>query len=286
MPPASTQELVDAANDKGGGVAAFNAITLEHGEAIVAGAEQAQLPVIIGVSHNAVRYHEHRLAPLARALLTLAQQASVPVAVHLDHIEDWDLLGQAPELGISSAMFDASQLPYDDNVEATREAADWAHRHGMWLEAELGEVGGKDGVHSPTARTDPSEAKHFVHRTGVDALAVAVGTSHAMTSQTAHVDLELVTRLHDALPVPLVLHGSSGLSDERLQRTARAGIRKINIGTQLNIALTSKVRTTLAEDTTLVDPRKYLRPGRDAMAAAVAHLLSLTVNGSSSPSSL
>jgi fructose-bisphosphate aldolase class II len=167
-------------------------------------------------------------------------------------------------------MYDASRLPYADNVAATRAAAEWAHRHGIWLEAELGEVGGKDGAHAPGVRTDPLEAAAFVADTGVDALAVAVGSSHAMTTRTASLDHELISRLRDAVPVPLVLHGSSGVPDDQLRAAVTHGMVKINVGTALNIAFTDAIRATGLDHS---DPRRYLAPARDAIAATVTHLL-------------
>ncbi|RII43262.1 ROK family protein [Galactobacter valiniphilus] len=137
---------------------------------------------------------------------------------------------------------------------------------------ELGEVGGKDGAHAPGVRTDPDDAARFVADTGVDALAVAVGSSHAMTQRTAALDLELIERLHATVPVPLVLHGSSGVSDELLQRGVAAGMRKINVSTHLNKVFTRAVREVLAANPDLVDSRKYLGPAREAMRAEVARL--------------
>jgi fructose-bisphosphate aldolase, class II len=126
----------------------------------------------------------------------------VPVSIHLDHVENPELLDQAAAAGFSSLMYDASMQPYDDNVAATRRAGDRAHDHGLWLEAELGEVGAKSGAHAPEARTDPADAAAYVAETGVDSLADAIGSSHAMTTQTATLDLELLQRLHDEVPVP------------------------------------------------------------------------------------
>jgi fructose-bisphosphate aldolase class II len=269
MPLVTTASLVDAAH---AGVVAFNVITIEHAEAVVAGAEDADRPVILQVSENAVRFHG-RLAPISAACVAVARASDVPVALHLDHVTDIDLLHQAPNAGYSSAMFDASTLEYADNVAATREAAEWAHTQGLWLEAELGEVGGKDGAHAPGVRTDPDEAVAYVTATGVDALAVAVGSSHAMTSQTASLDHELIARLHKAVPVPLVLHGSSGVPDAELRTAVAAGMVKINVGTALNVAFTGAVRAQLARDERGVDPRKYLSAARTEMAATVRRLL-------------
>jgi fructose-bisphosphate aldolase class II len=153
--------------------------------------------------------------------------------------------------------------------------AQWAHANGLWLEAELGEVGGKDGVHAPGVRTDPQQARAFVEQTGVDALAVAVGSSHAMTQRTADLDLDLIARLRAAVPVPLVLHGSSGVPDGVLHAAVAAGIVKVNVGTALNVAFTGALRARLHVDERVVDPRKYLVPARAEMAAEVHRLLEL-----------
>jgi fructose-bisphosphate aldolase, class II len=270
MPLAMTADLVGAAYRSGTGLAAFNVITLEHSEAIVTGAEQAGLPVILQISENAVKFHHGRLRPVIAATVAVATEAAVAVSVHLDHIEDTELLHSCAGTGVSSAMFDASTLDYEGNVVATKAATDWAHGHGLSLEAELGEVGGKDGAHAPGARTDPGEAAAFVAATGVDALAVAVGSSHAMSERTAALDFELIARLRESVPVPLVLHGSSGVADEDLRRAVEAGITKINIGTLLNVHFTAAVRGYLADHPVVTDPRKYLRPARAAVAEAVA----------------
>ncbi|TCO60954.1 class II fructose-bisphosphate aldolase [Actinocrispum wychmicini] len=265
-----TAAIIDNARQGGVGVGAFNVITLEHAEAIITGAETAHQPVLLQISQNCVKFHGGRLLPIARATAALAAESAVPVALHLDHVDDEILLHQAADAGCGSVMIDASHLPYADNLTATREAAEWAHKHGLWIEAELGEIGGKDGAHAPGVRTDPDDARKFVDATGVDALAVAVGSSHAMDTRTASLDHALIARLRDALPVPLVLHGSSGVPDDALRAAVRHGMVKINIGTALNVAFTNALRD---HGLTTTDPRKYLAPARDAMAATVAHLL-------------
>jgi fructose-bisphosphate aldolase, class II len=273
MPLARTADLVAAAYRAGSGVVAFNVINLEYAQAIVAGAEKADRPAILQISENAVKFHHGRLAPIAAATTAVAATATVPVSVHLDHVEDERLLYASAGNGFSSVMFDASKRDYDANVAATKAAADWAHQRGMFLEAELGNVGGKDGAHAPGVRTDPLEANAFVAATGVDALAVAVGSSHAMSERTASLDFDLIARLRSAVPVPLVLHGSSGVADEDLRKAVSAGITKVNVGTLLNVHFTEAVRDQLASDDAVTDPRKYFGRARAAIADAVAGVL-------------
>ncbi|MFE2103839.1 MULTISPECIES: class II fructose-bisphosphate aldolase [unclassified Streptomyces] len=278
MPLATTGELVGRAAEARSAVAAFNIITLEHVEAVIAGAESAGAPVVLQVSENAVKFRYGRLLPLARAAVAAAERADIPVALHLDHVQSDDLLRQAPDAGFSSVMYDAARLPYAGNLAATRAAADWAHAQGLWIEAELGQVGGKDGrppldAHAPGARTDPDQAGDFVNGTEVDALAVAVGSVHAMTTRTAALDHGLLQRLSAALTVPLVLHGSSGVPDEGLVAAVAGGIAKVNVGTALNAAMTGAIRSFLAAHPEAVDSRKYLSVGREAMAREVARII-------------
>lgn len=282
MTLAYTSELVDLACRSETAVPAFNVITLEHAQGIVAGAERAGCAVILQVSENAVRYHEGFMRPILAACRELAIAAKVPVSLHLDHLEDEGMIlagiAQSDELGVSSLMIDASWMAYDRNVEMTAALATRGRAAGLWVEAELGEIGGKDGAHAPGVRTDPDEAIEFVRATDVQGLAVAVGSSHAMTSRDAALDLDLIERLAQRLTVPLVLHGSSGVSNVMLREAIKAGIRKVNIGTALNVGFTQSVRNTLAEEPRTTDPRSYLAPARDSLATVVAELC-LVVTG-------
>ncbi|GAB2847924.1 class II fructose-bisphosphate aldolase family protein [Streptomyces deserti] len=318
MPLVTTGDLVTRAAAERSAVASFNIITLEHVEAVIAGAESVHAPVVLQVSENAVKFRYGRLLPLARAAVAAAKRAAVPVALHLDHVQSDALLRQAPDAGFSSVMYDAARLPYEENLAATRAAADWAHAHGLWIEAELGQIGGKAGpggwgssvpggwgssvpggwgssvpggrgssvpggwgssgkppldAHAPGARTDPDEARAFVADSGVDALAVAIGSAHAMTTRTATLDHTLLKRLSSTLDVPLVLHGSSGVPDDELAAAVAGGIAKVNIGTALNIAMTGAIREFLAAHPDAVDSRHYLTVGREAMVRTVAGLI-------------
>jgi len=272
MTLASLPDLLADAESRGVAVGAFNVVTIEHAEGFVAGAESVGTPICLQISQNCVTYHG-ALAPIAAATLAIARASDNPIAVHLDHAEDAALVRQAVAVGIGSVMFDASTLDYADNVAATAAVVRECHASGVAVEAELGEIGGKDGAHAPGVRTDPGQASRFVAETGVDALAVAVGTSHAMLSRDAVVDHDLIGRLRDTVPVPLVLHGSSGVPDDELARAVSSGIAKVNISTRMNAVFTHRIRAELADWPEVVDPRRYIAPARDAVADETARLL-------------
>ncbi|GAB3620456.1 class II fructose-bisphosphate aldolase [Glutamicibacter endophyticus] len=274
MPLVPTRDIMTQAVTGGYGQGAFNVIHLETAQALIAGAEQAHRPLILQISENCVAYHG-ALEPIALATMASARAAQVPVAVHLDHAQDEHLVYQAIELGFGSVMYDGAHLDYAQNLASTRRVVEAAARQNIYVEAELGEIGGKDGAHAPGVRTDPEQALEFVARTGVDALAVAVGSSHAMLERRAELDTELISRLAQSLDVPLVLHGSSGVSDENLRAGIAAGMRKINVSTHLNGFFTRAVRDWLAAHPEAVDSRNYVAAGRTAMAAETARLLQL-----------
>jgi len=257
------------------GLAAFNVVLLDHAEAFVDAAENTGLPLVLQLSQNAVKYHGGRLRPLGRALIELAEASTVPVSVHLDHAESTDLCREAVELGFTSIMYDGSKLPDAQNRETTAEITAFAHEHGVSVEAELGEVGGKNGVHDPSARTNPEDAAQFVVDTGVDLLAVAVGSSHAMATREAVLDNQLIAAIHELVPVPLVLHGSSGVPDEGMVAAIQAGMTKINVSTHLNVVFTQGVRQILDENPKIVDPRKYVGPATHAVQEEVERLMRL-----------
>jgi fructose-bisphosphate aldolase class II len=269
-----TRVILTEAVASGRAVGAFNVLHLETAEALARAAESTGLPVILQISENAIRYHGG-FEPIARATLAVAEASSAAVAVHLDHAEDAELALLAIDHGFGSVMYDGAKLDFADNVETTRRVVAHAATTGVLVEAELGEIGGKDGAHAPGVRTDPAEAAQFVAETGVDALAVAVGSSHAMTERNASLDLELIARLRAAVPVPLVLHGSSGVPDETIVAGIRAGLVKINVSTHLNAQFTGAIRRFLDEHPTVVDSRKYVAAGRDAIEAEAARLLRL-----------
>jgi fructose-bisphosphate aldolase class II len=270
----ATRTILDEARTAGRGIGAFNVVHLETAEALAAAAEAADLPVILQLSENCIRYHGD-FEPIARATLAIAEASSARVAVHLDHAEDPELALRAIDRGFGSVMYDGAKLDFADNVATTRRVVSHADGAGVLVEAELGEIGGKDGAHAPGVRTDPDEAARFVAETGVGALAVAVGSSHAMVERTAAIDLDLVGRLARAVSVPLVLHGSSGVSDETIMRSIRAGLTKINVSTHLNARYTGAIREYLAEHPAAIDSRSYTAAGREAVRLEAARLLTL-----------
>lgn len=276
MPIAATVDLLRAAQAGGYGVPAFNVIGIEHAEAIMQAAEAEQAPVIFQVSENAVRYHLGAVAPIGAACQALAESARVPIALHLDHATGIELCRRAVAAGFSSVMLDTADLSYEKNVRMTAELVAWARDEGAGIEAALGTVGGKEAARTtPEGMTDPDTAREFVGATGIGALAVAVGSSHYMTEQTARLDLELISRLRAAVDVPLVLHGSSGVPDDDLAEAVRRGIVKVNLATHLNKAFTAAVQGVLESQPTVVDPRMYLSAGREALVEAARDRLRL-----------
>ncbi|MCZ0990800.1 class II fructose-bisphosphate aldolase [Streptomyces diastatochromogenes] len=243
----------------------------------MAGAESTGAPVVLQVSENAVKFRYGRLLPLARAAVAAAERADVPVALHLDHVQSDDLLRQAHGAGFSSVMYDAARLPYAQNLAATRPPPTGRTPKGCgsrrsWGRSAARTAGPRWTPTHPVRAPIPTR-RATVARAEVDALAVAIGSVHAMTTRSAALDHGLLKRLSAALTVPLVLHGSSGVPDDGLVAAVAGGIAKVNVGTALNAAMTSAIRDFLAAHPEAVDSRKYLSVGREAMAREVARII-------------
>lgn len=268
---ARTADLLHAARAEGVGLAAFNVMHLEAAEGVAAAAERVGVGVVLQISQNCVAFHGS-LRPFASACIEIATASSARLAVHLDHATDVELAEEAIGLGLDSVMIDLAHRPYDENVATTRAIVEAGHAADVLVEAELGEIGGKDGAHAPGVRTDPDEARAFQLATGVDALAVAVGSSHAMVDRTASLDLDRIAAIRAAVPVPLVLHGSSGVPDDEIGRGIAAGMTKINVATQLTKRFTGGLRAAL-EDARLVDSRRALRVAREELEQEADRML-------------
>lgn len=267
-------DLIRSAN---GAVGAFNVILIEHAEALVEAAEIANKSIVLQISENCVKYHG-ALKPIALATKAIIESSNVPLSLHLDHAEGEILIKEALDLGFDSIMYDGSKLPYLENVEMSKEITKLCRSYNATIEVELGEVGGKDGVHAPGARTNPIEAKKFVEETGVDLLAVAVGTSHGQVTRKTDLDYSLIKELANTVPTPLVLHGSSGVSDENLKKAVQAGMRKVNIATHLNHVFTDEIRAFFSSNPEVVDPRKYIDKARSVVAEETSRLIALLDN--------
>ena len=260
----------------GWAVGAFNAVNMEQAQAIVWAAEAEQAPVIIQLSHRALLYAGRGdaragLEMMAAVGRCAAQGAGVPVSLHLDHGTEEDVL-RALGLGFTSVMFDAGDLPLAENITITHRLAAAAHACGACMEAEVGEVprvGISASMDPHAGLTRPEEAAEFWRAAGVDTLAVALGSVHAGKAKTAELDLERLHAIRAQVNGPLVLHGSSGVTDASLAAGIAGGLAKVNFATQLSQGFTTAVRRVLSEDPQEVDLRKYLGPGRDGVVAVV-----------------
>jgi len=262
--------MLEKAQAEGYAVGAFNANNLEYVQAIIEAAEEEKAPVILQASQGAIKYAG--LEMIVAMVTAAAEAASVPVALHLDHGTSYEQNVKCLRAGFTSLMFDGSKLPYEENAAITKRITDMAHAAGIPVEAELGQVPTAGDVTIEEVRalmTDPEEAKRFVEETGIDSLAVAVGSVHKMTSQEAKIDVERVRKIRELTEVPLVLHGASGVTDEGYKVGIKAGICKINIATELNKAFTRGIHDALAKKPDEIDPRKIAGVGRDYMKEAI-----------------
>ncbi len=261
----SSLEMIQKAQQGGYAVPAFNAENLEMVQAIIAAAEEKKSPVMIQTTPPTAKYLT--LEAMVGMTRALAEKASVPVALHLDHCSNFDDVMKALRAGYTSVMIDGSKLPFEENIALTKRVVEAAMPMGVTVEAELGTVGGKeDNVSAGIAYTDIEEAKTFVEKTNVDIFAVAIGTAHGFYKGEPMLDFERLTAIRNQVSTPLVLHGGSGVPDEKVQETIRRGMSKVNFATELRAAATKAVREAL-KDEAIIDPKKFMGPARDAVKA-------------------
>jgi fructose-bisphosphate aldolase, class II len=239
-------ELLPQYMGKDAAIGAFNATVYADAEPIVSAAEKRGAPVIVQIGAWATAFMDIELWGVL--LREMARRASVPVCAHLDHATKVDDIQKAIDAGFSSVMIDGSQLAYEKNVEITREVVARAKRKGVSVEAEIGSVAYSGSASHKGLRSDPEETARFVHDTGIDAVAVAVGTLHRMDHQASHIDFDLLARIGQAVPIPLVIHGSTGLVDEDIVKMRNTAVCKVNIGTALRIAFNRSLREALNEN--------------------------------------
>ena len=275
MPLVNAKELLLDAQRNHYAVGAFNVINMEMIQAVIAAAEEARSPVIVQTTAGILDYAG---AALLRAnVAVIAETATVPVVIHLDHGNTIARAREAVAAGYSSVMFDGSQKPFEENIAMTRQVVEFCHAAGIPVEAELGKVGGiEDGIGSDgCAYTDPEDAALFVERTGVDSLAVAVGTAHGVYKGVPKLDLERLSRIREAVSIPLVMHGTSGVPEAAVRESIARGICKVNYATDLRFAFTAGVRDCLPADPSMYDPIKYLAVARDRVKAVVTEKIHL-----------
>ncbi|HUV95507.1 MAG TPA: class II fructose-bisphosphate aldolase [Anaerolineae bacterium] len=277
MPLVSSEEMLQAAMEGRFAVGAFNANNMEQVQGIVEAATEERAPVILQASQGAIRYAG--LTCVVAMVRAVAEGADVPVALHLDHGTDFDQNIRCLRAGFTSLMYDGSKTPYEENVAITSQVVHIAHVCGIPVEAELGQVlQSADNVTEEevlAAMTDPEQAAEFVARTGCDSLAVAVGSVHAMESAQAELNIERLKVIHEAIKIPLVLHGSSGVKEESEVEAIRYGIAKINVATMLNQAFTRGMKEALAAMPDNSDPRKFLAVSREEVKEVVRHKIRL-----------
>lgn len=258
-------------------VGQFNMNNLEFAQAIVDAAIEEQSPFIYGVSEGALKYMgiEFTVA-LAEAA---AKKSGLPIALHLDHGSSFEVAMKCIRAGFSSVMFDGSHYTLEENIRLTKEVVRAAREMGVSVEGELGTIGGVeddisvDEEHASLAK--PEEAIRFYEETGVDCLAIAVGTAHGMYKGEVKIRYDIIEEVTSKIPVPVVLHGGSGVPDEAIRKSIAAGVGKINVNTENQVACTNAIRKVLSSNDTVYDPRKYLTPARDAMVAVVREKIRL-----------
>ncbi len=268
MPLTTTVSMLRKAQEQGFAVGAFNVENMEMAQAIISAAEELRAPVILQTTPSTVRYAGTGM--YAAMVAALAQEATVPVAMHLDHGDSFALCAQALRSGYTSVMIDGSKLPLEENIALTYKVSEMCAAVDVPVEGEIGRVGGKeDDLESDGGYTIPEEAVRFEKESGLFSMAVGVGTAHGFYKEKPQLNKELITTLRGMLQAPMVLHGASGLSDEDVKDCVRRGICKVNFATELRAAYTEGVKAVLAENPKTFDPKAYGKEARQRVKSLV-----------------
>ena len=266
----TSKELLLHAKENHYAVGAFNIENMEMARAVIDAAEALRAPVILQTTPSTVKYGE---LPVYTAIVTaMAQKAKIPVALHLDHGDSFELAARALKSGYTSIMIDGSHSPFEENIAVTKRVVDMCAPNGVPVEAELGKVGGKedDLEAEGDLMTDPQEAVEFIKQTGIDSLAVAIGTAHGIYASTPKLDMERLSQINAVVDIPLVLHGASGVPDADVSECVRRGICKVNFATELRIAFTDGVKKVLSEKPDTFDPKPLGKAGQENIKKLVA----------------
>lgn len=271
MPLVSMKEMLETAKANGYAVGQFNINNLEYVQAILQAAEEEKSPVILGVSEGAGKYMGGFKVVVAMVKALMEEYGTtVPVAIHLDHGSSFEKVAQAIHAGFTSVMIDASHSPIEENIAITKKVTELAHIHGVSVEAEVGTVGGEeDGVIGGIQYADLEECKRIVAETGIDCLAPALGSVHGPYKGEPNLGFKEMEEISEAVKIPLVLHGGTGIPLKDIQKAISLGTAKINVNTENQMAQTVAVRKVLEEKPELYDPRKYLGPGTEAIKQTV-----------------
>lgn len=267
----STIEMLKIARKNGYAVPAFNIHNLETIQVVVEESAKLKSPVILAATPSTVKYAGRDY--LLEICKVAAKRYDIPIALHLDHAEDVNEIKELIQMGYKSVMIDASKYPFEKNIEIVKEVTDFAKQFGVSVEAELGRLGGIEDNVSVDSKdsffTDPQSAVEFIKRTGIDSLAVAIGTAHGLYKSEPKLDFERLETISKMVEIPLVLHGASGVPEKDVRKSISLGISKVNIATELKIPFSNAVRQYLIENPEASDPRHYLVPGKEAMGAVV-----------------
>ena len=297
MPLVTTKEMFEKSMKEHFAIGAFNINNMEFIQAITDAAEEAKSPVILQVSSSAIKYA--RMNYLVKMVEAAVETTTIPIALHLDHGPDFETCKKCIDSGFTSVMIDGSKYDFEENVALTKQVVDYAHSKGVVVEAELGKLAGVEddvNVASDDARyTDPNQAYEFVQRTGCDSLAIAIGTSHGAYKfkGDAKLRFDILQKVKEKLPnTPIVLHGAStvipelvemcnnnganipgakGCPDEMLKQAGENGVSKINVDTDLRLAMTAQIRKVFNDEPSVFDPRKYLGAAREEITRTVSH---------------
>ncbi|KEI73346.1 tagatose bisphosphate family class II aldolase [Endozoicomonas elysicola] len=267
----STRQMLLDAQANQYAVPAFNIHNLETVRVVVETAAEMRSPIILAGTPGTISYAG------ARYLVAIAQTASeihdIPIALHLDHHESLGAIKPLIDMGVKSVMIDGSHHDFEENIRIVREVVQYAHARDVTVEAELGRLGGQEDDlivdEKDALYTNPAQAAEFIERTGIDSLAVAIGTAHGMYKSEPKLDFERLAEIRNVTTAPLVLHGASGISTPDVRRTIELGVTKVNVATELKIAFSDKVKEYFLANPEANDPRKYMEPGKDAMAALI-----------------
>ncbi|MET3287569.1 UNVERIFIED_CONTAM: tagatose 1,6-diphosphate aldolase GatY/KbaY [Brevibacillus sp. OAP136] len=263
----SSTAMLTRAREEGYCIAAFNVHTLEMLQAVVEAAEEAEAPLILQSTVGTVKHlGAGYMAAMAKVA---AASANIPIALHLDHCHDDELIAECINVGYTSVMIDASMQPFAENVERTRRVVELAARHGVNVEAELGKVGGVEDdlvvADADAVLADPAECEEFVRLTGVSTLAPAIGTAHGMYKGEPRIDFTRIGEIAARVDVPLVLHGGSGIPLEQVKRAVSLGMAKMNVATELRIGFSDAIKQVFAENPDENDPRTYMKRAKAAV---------------------